>query len=121
MSEMRELKALSEVEDLRGKLRMIISHASGGSLSKPADVDRSINDICVEISRHKNEIWDQAQKSALAKARTLSIPSDQEVEKVARAIYESVFADDWTGGDGIEAEQYRQAARAAILALREGD
>ena len=38
------------------------------------------------------------------------------VERVARAIYESIFADEWVGGKGIEAEQYRQAARAAIEA-----
>lgn len=51
--------------ELRHKLRMIISHASGGILSEPEDVDRSVNDICVQISAHKNDIWKQAQESAL--------------------------------------------------------
>jgi hypothetical protein len=52
------------VEQLRGKLRMIISHASGGHLSEPEDIDRSTNDIAVEISRHHNRIWEHAQESA---------------------------------------------------------
>jgi UDP-N-acetylglucosamine transferase subunit ALG13 len=58
-----------EVDELRHKLRMIISHASGGALSEPGDIDRSVNDICVEISRHKNEIWKHAQEVALRDAQ----------------------------------------------------
>lgn len=53
------------------QLRMIISHASGGHLSEPGDIDRSTNDICVQISAHKNEIWKHAQEVATAKADTL--------------------------------------------------
>jgi hypothetical protein len=56
------------VESLRQKLRMIISHASGGHLSEPEDVDRSTNDIAVEISRHNNRIWEHAQEAALRDA-----------------------------------------------------
>lgn len=41
-------------------------------------------------------------------------PKPDAVEAVAKAIYESLFVDDWTGGRGIEAELYRDAARAAI-------
>jgi hypothetical protein len=52
------------MDDLHHKLRMIISHASGGHLSEPVDVNRSTNDIAVEISRHHNRIWEQAQESA---------------------------------------------------------
>jgi glycerol-3-phosphate responsive antiterminator len=59
---------MSETE-LRQKLRMIISHASGGHLSEPEDVDRSVNDICVEISRHNNRIWEHAQEAALRGAK----------------------------------------------------
>jgi hypothetical protein len=62
---MTNSKQSLSVEEIRHKLRMIISHASGGALSKPGDIDRSVNDICVEISRHKNDIWKQAQESAL--------------------------------------------------------
>jgi hypothetical protein len=54
----------AEVEQLRAKMRMIISHASGGHLSKPEDIDRPTNDIAVEISRHHNRIWEHAQESA---------------------------------------------------------
>jgi hypothetical protein len=55
----------AEIVELRQKLRMIISHASGGHLSEPGDIDRSTNDICVEISRHHNRVWEHAQESAL--------------------------------------------------------
>lgn len=37
-------------------------------------------------------------------------------ERVAAAIYESIFADKFPGGRGIEADQYRQAAKAALEA-----
>jgi hypothetical protein len=53
------------VADLEQRLRMIVSHASGGRLHERESLDWSINDVCVAISRHKNEIWVQAQKSAL--------------------------------------------------------
>lgn len=46
-----------EIEALKHKLRMIISHASGGRLSGEKAINRSINDICVQISAHKNEIY----------------------------------------------------------------
>lgn len=42
--------------------------------------------------------------------------SDKLVEEVARAIYESQFADQWVGDCGIEANLFRQSARAAIEA-----
>lgn len=54
------IEQASAIEALQAKMRMIISHASGGHLSKPEDIDRSTNDICVEISRHHNRIWEQA-------------------------------------------------------------
>lgn len=44
--------------------------------------------------------------------------SDELIEAMARAIYESQFVDEWSGGDGIEAEQFRQCARALIPVIR---
>jgi hypothetical protein len=38
-------------------------------------------------------------------------------EHVAREIYESQFADEWQGGDGVEAALFRQSAQAAITAV----
>lgn len=52
------------IEELETKLRMLISHASGGHLSEPDDINRSTNDIAVEISRHVNRVWEHAQESA---------------------------------------------------------
>lgn len=58
----RMVPANQEIEELRQKLRMIISHASGGALHKTEDLNRSVNDICVEISRHKNDIYAQGKE-----------------------------------------------------------
>ena len=44
--------------------------------------------------------------------------SDELIEAMARAIYESQFVDEWSGGDGMEAEQFRQCARAVIPIIR---
>lgn len=51
-----------EYQELRQKLKMIISHASGGHLHKASDVDRSINDICVQISAHRNEVYAEGKR-----------------------------------------------------------
>jgi hypothetical protein len=50
------------IDELHTKLRLVISHASGGHLSKPEDMHRSINDICVEISRVRNMMWEHAKE-----------------------------------------------------------
>lgn len=62
-------------EDYRRKLRMVISHASGGHLSDEGDADRSLNDICVEISRHHNRVWE----AALEKGRKEAAPTTDAV------------------------------------------
>jgi UDP-N-acetylglucosamine transferase subunit ALG13 len=76
----------AEVEQLRAKMRMIISHASGGHLSKPEDIDRPTNDIAVEISRHNNRIWEHAQEAALRDAATNS----EAVSELVRADLERI-------------------------------
>jgi hypothetical protein len=43
-----------DVERLRHKLRMIVSHATGGHSQ---DIDASINDICVRISENRNHVF----------------------------------------------------------------
>lgn len=70
-----------ELDSLRHKLRMIISHASGGALCEPGDVDRSVNDICVEISRHKNEVWRYAQEVALRDASGIEAAAADETQR----------------------------------------
>lgn len=64
----------NEIENLKHKLRMIISHASGGHLSKPTDLNRSVNDICVEISRHHNRIWQHAREGWMPIPKGPSLP-----------------------------------------------
>jgi hypothetical protein len=68
---------------------MIISHASGGALSEPGDIDRSVNDICVEISRHKNEVWKHAQE--VARRDRPTDPGEDKVEEVAKAVRRARF------------------------------
>lgn len=48
------------------KLRMIVSHASGGNLQY--DPKMTVNDICVEISKHHNKVY-QAGKDAVLRDR----------------------------------------------------
>jgi len=55
----------SEVEALRAKMRMIVSHASGGGLQ---DIDLSPNDICVRISQHHNRVYEEGKKRGATKA-----------------------------------------------------
>jgi hypothetical protein len=55
----------AEVEALRHKLLMIVSHASGGSLQ---DIDLSTNDISVEISRHVSRVYEEGKKTGATKA-----------------------------------------------------
>ena len=57
------LPKAGEVEQLRHKVWMVICHASGGRLAKPQDVDRSINDICVQITQKVNDAY-EAGKAA---------------------------------------------------------
>lgn len=49
---------------LKHKLWMIICHASGGRLSKPEDVDRSVNDICVQITAKVNDAYEAGKQVA---------------------------------------------------------
>jgi hypothetical protein len=52
----------NELQQLQQKFRMVISHASGGHLSDPKDIERSTNDISVEITKHVNRVWEHAQE-----------------------------------------------------------
>ncbi|WP_136682013.1 hypothetical protein [Falsirhodobacter xinxiangensis] len=52
-----------EVEALKSKLRMIVSHATAGRTDGEG---QSVNDICVQITALRNELWEDAQ-AALAR------------------------------------------------------
>lgn len=49
------------IDDLKHRLRMIVSHATCGHLSEAESLDWSVNDICVEISRSRNLIYQQGK------------------------------------------------------------
>jgi len=69
-------------------------------------------------SPHQREMADNAiavWREVEAFLRTPSPVADEAlVEQVAKAIYESQFVGEWTGGRGAEAELFRQSARAAL-------
>jgi hypothetical protein len=60
----------AEIERLQGRLRMIVSHASGGSVQYTDE--QSINDISVGISRHHNAIWAHAREKPAAEIAELT-------------------------------------------------
>ena len=51
---------LDENEVLKAKMRMIIAHATGGRFN---DISMSTNDICCEITRFRNEIFQAGKDS----------------------------------------------------------
>jgi hypothetical protein len=53
------LAAMDELHAVEAKTKSIISHATGGAFS---DLDASLNDICVEISKSKNHVYHEARK-----------------------------------------------------------
>ena len=70
-----------EAGDLKHKLWMIISHATGGELSNEADVDRSTNDICVRISAFRNKLYQAGKDAAASSLATPSGRAQGEVEQ----------------------------------------
>jgi hypothetical protein len=81
--------AVGTGEDWRHKLRMVISHASGGHLSDDADADRPLNDICVAISQHHNRVWE----AALEKGRKEAL-STQPRQPDANLVAAKLWSDD---------------------------
>lgn len=51
----------AKAENLRHRLRMIVSHATGG---QDMPEDASVNDICVEITRVRNTVYQAGKDSA---------------------------------------------------------
>jgi len=68
-------------EGLRHKFWMVICHASGGRLSKPEDVDRGINDICVQITQKVNDAYEAGKQAALTQPE----PTAQQATEPANA------------------------------------
>jgi hypothetical protein len=64
--------ATGEAEKLRHKLWMVACHATGGGIPEIEGIDRSVNDICVQISASRNIVYqagkDEGARAAIAKA-----------------------------------------------------
>lgn len=81
----------------------------------PDVVERAIPALEDSDFAWKREIADDLRA---ALARPSPQASDADVARVARAIYASIWADEWIGCDSAEEAQYRQAATAAIAAMQ---
>lgn len=131
--EVLDLRA--EVEKMKVRERMIVSHAARGGTD---GVDMSINDICVEITKAVNRVWKEAKEAAEADARADARSDAEEFEgDLWREIrkYLTELHLDWRdyADDGILAEdavQYihdcmdeethrAEAAEAEVARLRE--
>lgn len=91
-----------ELDELRAKLRMVVSHATGGHSQ---DIDAGVNDICVRISANRNAIYQAGKDRSL-----------EEAAKVARAVFDA------NPGDNDSSSGSRAAAagiEAAILTLKD--
>ncbi len=72
-------EAAAEPEEAH-KLRMIVSHATGGNLQY--DTAMSVNAICCEITAMRNKVWQAAQEAV--KSTCLATPATEKaVEPVA--------------------------------------
>ncbi len=56
-----------EVDRLRHKLWMVACHATGGGIPKIEGIDRSTNEICVQITASRNAIYQAGKDAALAR------------------------------------------------------
>lgn len=55
---------MTEVEHLRAKLRMIVSHATGGAMSDEHCINLPTNEISVRITEHVNVVYAAGKKDA---------------------------------------------------------
>lgn len=92
LDERREAAATIEalqalVVELNARERMIVSHATGGSLDLEGK-DMSINDISVEITRHTNAVYQGGKDSVQAQvaAKDAEIGRIKEAQKAVAEI-----------------------------------
>jgi len=61
-------KSKAEIAELRHKLWMVACHATGGSITEIEGIDRSTNDICVQITAFRNRVYQAGKDAALGYA-----------------------------------------------------
>lgn len=108
------------VHNLRGKLRSVVSHATGGSSQ---DIDEGLNDICVRISRHRNDVWNTALEKGRTEAATHITTLEAEVEALRKALgktqWELETIDRTNSTDMAKVRELIVANRRALLERRE--
>ena len=60
--------AKAEIDALRHKLWMVACHATGGGIPEIEGIDRSTNDICVQITAFRNKMYQAGKDAALGYA-----------------------------------------------------
>lgn len=58
-------KAKAEIDQLRHKLWMVACHATGGGIPEIEGIDRSTNEICVQITAFRNKLYQAGKDAAL--------------------------------------------------------
>lgn len=74
-----------ERADLKARLRNIVSHATGGNVDIDEHPNWTVNGVCVAISQHRTQIWNQAQEAALRDAALASVSPDSGWRDIATA------------------------------------
>lgn len=97
----------AELDALRSKLRNVVSHATGGNWSDHADA--SLNDICVEISRFRNVLYQDGKDKGREECQPELDALRGEVERfrgaleaIDKAVLDGNVCDDVAWFSGIE-------------------
>jgi predicted metal-dependent HD superfamily phosphohydrolase len=76
---------LDELEQLRAKMRCIVSHATGGATD---DIELPLNEICVRITKKVNVVFKAGKESGRASVlKSLATPSDYVVQAACDATF----------------------------------
>lgn len=106
----------AELAEARRKMRMIVSHATGGHSS---DIERSTNDICVAISANRSLIYEDGKQRGALKAEADRDRLISLVNSVVSDLESAERETNWCGGDPY-GESASQRYREALAAIQEG-
>lgn len=100
---------------LETKTKSIISHATGGHF---ADIDGTLNDICVEISKAKNWVYNEARKMERAALAGDLLHSMHDVERRVLVILHDEFTRPLAliaGEVGLKVDEVRTIVKGFVL------
>jgi len=103
-----------ELEEARAKMRMIVSHASGGWTQ---DIEQSTNDICVQISANRNTVYEAGIEKGRKEAESRLSEAVKALEDIAsgRAFRQQRFAEDDDADYFLRAQRSVQKLAAEVV------